>query len=109
MPREILYQRIDRRVDQMMENGLKAEAFSLFEQGLTPERFTAMRSIGYAQLYDCFMGSCTEQEAVERIKLDTRHFAKRQITWFKRDTNTVWMDPTQTGLDEMIRQIEDML
>lgn len=109
MPREILYQRIDRRVDLMMESGLKAEAFALFKQGLTPEHFTAMRSIGYAQLYDCYLGRCTEDESTAKIKLDTRHFAKRQITWFKRDSHTVWMDPTKTSLEEMIREIEDML
>ena len=54
-----------------------------------------MRSIGYAQLFKYFSGACTLLEAVEQIKLDTRHFAKRQLSWFKRDERIVWHDATQ--------------
>ena len=109
MPRETLYRRINDRVDAMMQAGLKEEAFARFSEGLTPDRYTAMQSIGYAQLYPLFRGECTESEATEEIKLATRHFAKRQITWFKRDANTVWFDPITAGVPNVLQQIEEML
>lgn len=109
LPRDVLYDRINRRVDLMMREGLKAEAFQLFDQGYTPDRYTAMHSIGYTQLYELFCGRCTETEAIDAVKLATRRFAKRQMTWFRRDTHTVWMNPQELSLSQMLEQIEELL
>ena len=109
LPRETLYERINRRVDQMMRDGLKAEAFDLFAQGYAPDCCTAMHSIGYTQLYELYCGRCTEEEAIEEIKLATRHFAKRQMTWFKRDPQTIWIDPLSTPVETLLDQIEELL
>jgi tRNA dimethylallyltransferase len=92
MPRDVLYKRIEARVDRMIVDGLVDEAFALFRKGYTPARYKSMQSIGYAQLYPVFKGECTISDAIDRIKQDTRRFAKRQITWFKRDPDTIWFD-----------------
>lgn len=107
MDRNILYERIDQRVDRMVEDGLEKEAFSFFDRGLNPENCRALQSIGYAQLYDLYTGAASRERAVDRIKLDTRHFAKRQITWFKRNVETVWLDPTVLTLNTMIQTITE--
>lgn len=109
MSREMLYARIDARVDAMMGNGLRQEAFALFENNFTPECCTGMMSIGYAQLYECYCGRCTETEAIAQIKLATRHFAKRQITWFKRDPNTIWFDVSKTDREQIVNGILELL
>ncbi|MBR4905548.1 MAG: tRNA (adenosine(37)-N6)-dimethylallyltransferase MiaA [Clostridia bacterium] len=109
MYRSILYERIDQRVDQMIEQGLKQEAFSFFDRGLTPDTCRAMQSIGYAQLYDVYTGRETLDHAIEQIKLDTRHFAKRQLTWFKRNAETTWLDPTKHTMDELVLQIMELM
>ncbi len=106
--RKALYARIDRRVEQMMAAGLKEEAYVLFDRGFTPDRFRAMQSIGYAQLYDAYTGKCSVCEAVDRIKADTRHFAKRQITWFKRDQDTVWFDPILTPIPFITQKVTEL-
>jgi len=107
--RQKLYARINRRVDQMMADGLKEEAFSFFDRGLTPDNCRALQSIGYAQLFDVYTGSASLGAAVEQIKLDTRHFAKRQITWFKRDQSTVWFDPTEQPLEITVQNITETI
>ncbi len=89
MDRAKLYERINLRVDRMFENGLKEEAFALFDEGLTP-RYPALQSIGYAQLYEAYRGAISLEDAKEQIKLATRHFAKRQLTWFRRNPQTRW-------------------
>ena len=91
MDREQLYGRINLRVERMMERGLLEEARRIYDVQHDPN-LPAMRSIGYAQLFSYFSGNCTLQEAVEQIKLDTRHFAKRQLSWFRRDERIVWYD-----------------
>ena len=93
MDRELLYQRINLRVDLMMERGLLAEARAIYDANYN-RVLPAMKSIGYQQLFAFFEGKCTLDEAVEKIKQDTRHFAKRQLTWFKRDERIVWHDVT---------------
>ena len=93
MERDLLYQRINLRVDRMMEQGLLEEAKHIFDAGYSSS-LPAMKSIGYQQLFGFFRGECTLQEAVEKIKQDTRHFAKRQLTWFRRDERIVWHDAT---------------
>lgn len=107
--RRTLYARINERVDRMIDQGLCKEAFSFFDKGLTPENCRALQSIGYAQLYDVYTGAETAEKAIERIKLDTRHFAKRQITWFKRNANTVWFDPTILSADDIMQHITEFL
>lgn len=109
MKRNLLYQRIDLRVDRMIEDGLIEEAYLLFDRGFTPDRYTAMQAIGYAQLYEAYRNRCTVEEAIEQIKLSTRHFAKRQITWFKRNSDTVWFDAAETDRDTMIQSITELL
>ncbi len=107
--RQKLYARINRRVDRMMADGLKEEAFSFFDCGLTPDNCRALQSIGYSQLFDVYTGSASLGAAVEQIKLDTRHFAKRQITWFKRDQSTVWFDPTEQPLEITVQNITETI
>lgn len=93
MDRELLYQRINLRVDLMMERGLLQEAKAIYDANYD-RALPAMKSIGYQQLFQYFEGNCSLEEAVEKIKQDTRHFAKRQLTWFKRDERIVWYDVT---------------
>ena len=91
MPRELLYERIDKRVELMMEAGLLDEVRRLKEMGITRE-MTAMQGLGYRQLYDHIEGLCSLETAVEEIKKQTRHFAKRQLTWFRREKDIIWVD-----------------
>lgn len=109
MDRKRLYERIDRRVDQMFEKGLEKEAFSLFDRGLTP-KLAALQSIGYAQLYDAYRGKCSVSEAKAQIKLDTRHFAKRQLTWFRRSERTEWFSvDTDETFSEAIDRMKERI
>lgn len=100
MPREELYARIDRRVDQMITDGLEAEARAMY-----PHRhLNALQTVGYREFFDYFEGRITYDEAVELIKRNSRRYAKRQLTWFRRDTEIRWFRPDQT--DEMIKWID---
>ena len=96
MSREQLYARINLRVELMMQAGLLEEAKRIYDMRFD-HSLPAMRSIGYQQLFTYFDGNCTLEQAVEQIKLDTRHFAKRQLTWFKRDERIAWHDVTEWG------------
>jgi tRNA dimethylallyltransferase len=80
LPRAELYERINKRVDQMITDGLEDEARSLIAFRDLP----ALQTVGYKEFFDCFDGKCTRDEAIEKIKQHTRNYAKRQITWFKR-------------------------
>ncbi len=95
--RKELYGRIDRRVDEMMEAGLLQEVIKLKEYGVTGD-MTSMQGLGYRQLYQYLEGRMTLEEAVERIKTETRHFAKRQITWFKRERDVIWVEASREDL-----------
>ena len=97
--RSRLYERIDRRVDLMMEQGLLEEVRVLRERGVRKDS-TAMQGLGYKELYAYLDGEYPLDEAVRIIKRDTRHFAKRQITWFKREKNVVWADRSVIGQDD---------
>lgn len=97
--RKLLYEKIDRRVDRMMERGLLDEVRELKERGVKRET-TAMQALGYKELYAYLEGECTLEEAVRVIKRDTRHFAKRQITWFKREKDVIWADRSEMGGSE---------
>lgn len=89
MPRDVLYDRINRRVDMMVEEGLEAEARSMY-----PKRhLNALQTVGYRELFEYFDGNCTFEEAVELVKRNSRRYAKRQLTWFRRDENTAWFHP----------------
>ena len=106
MDRAKLYERINLRVDRMMQQGLLEEARRIYDAKYAPE-LPALRSIGYQQLFSFFDGTCTLEQAVEQIKQDTRRFAKRQLTWFRRDLRIRWLDVTEFDrckagiLDEM--------
>lgn len=82
--RSILYDRIDRRVDQMIHDGLVDEVSRLKEMGYTRE-LVSMQGLGYKELFPYLAGECSLEEAIYIIKRDTRHFAKRQLTWFRRE------------------------
>ena len=90
--RAILYERIDQRVDQMMKEGLVDEVRRLKEQGLS-QKDLSMQGLGYRQILDALDGKCTMEDAVLQIKLQTRHFAKRQLTWFRRERGCIWLNP----------------
>lgn len=90
-PREILYERIDRRVDQMMEEGLLEEVKSLRERGCH-RGMVSMQGLGYKEILAYLEGEYPLEEAVRILKRDTRHFAKRQLTWFRREQDVIWVD-----------------
>ena len=89
--REELYQRINQRVDEMMENGLLDEVRGLYDK----RSVNALNTVGYKELFDYLDGRWPLEEAVERIKGNTRRYARKQLTWFKRDENVKWFDPDQ--------------
>ena len=91
MDRALLYQRVDSRVDQMMENGLLQEVRALLEDGISPMT-QAMQGIGYKELVPVLTGEYPLENAVRDIKRNSRHYAKRQLTWFRRDESIHWLD-----------------
>ena len=98
-PREILYERIDRRVDQMMEEGLLEEVKSLRERGCH-RGMVSMQGLGYKEILAYLEGEYPLEEAVRILKRDTRHFAKRQPTWFRREQDVIWVDKEQFHWNE---------
>ncbi|MCC2818343.1 tRNA (adenosine(37)-N6)-dimethylallyltransferase MiaA [Lachnoclostridium pacaense] len=107
--RPVLYGRIDRRVDQMMEKGLVEEVQALKAMGCHRGQ-TSMQGLGYKEILDYLDGRCTLDEAVYILKRDTRHFAKRQLTWFKRERDVRWLNLPDFGNDAALvveRIIED--
>ena len=100
MPRDVLYDRINRRVDMMVEEGLEAEARTMY-----PKRhLNALQTVGYRELFEYFDGNCSFEEAVELVKRNSRRYAKRQLTWFRRDANTAWFNPSD--LDAILEYIK---
>lgn len=99
--RQRLYGRIDRRVDEMLSEGLLEEVERLKARGYTRD-MVSMQGLGYKEMLDYLDGRCTLEEAVTVIKRDTRHFAKRQLTWFKRERDVVWLDKEEAGYDEEV-------
>lgn len=107
--RQVLYERINRRVDQMVEQGLVEEVKRLKDMGYT-RNMVSMQGLGYKEILDVFDGKSTLPEAVERIKRDTRHFAKRQITWFKRERDVIWFHKQDYADEEQIlRKMAEIL
>lgn len=103
MDREKLYNRINIRVDKMIENGLINEVEQLIKQYKNIP--TALQGLGYKEVVDYLNGECTKEEAVEKIKMETRRYAKRQITWFKKNKQTIWLD----GLNDRQNNINIIL
>lgn len=101
MPRDILYERINRRVDIMVEKGLVEEVRNLY-----PKReLNALQTVGYRELFDYFDGKCSMKDAIELIKRNSRRYAKRQMTWFRRDEEFRWFAPSDMeGIIKYIQQ-----
>ncbi len=99
LPREELYQRINHRVEIMMESGLLKEAESVYPL----RHLNALQTVGYRELFDFFDGKCTLEQAIDKIKQNSRHYAKRQLTWFKRDAEIQWFHPANSS------QIQDSI
>ena len=97
--RERLYGRIDRRVDQMLEEGLVDEVRKLKDMGCTRD-MVSMKGLGYKEILAYLEGEIPFEEAVRILKRDTRHFAKRQITWFKRERDVIWVPKQEFDYDE---------
>ena len=98
MDRQALYGRIDLRVDRMVEAGLVEEVRRLKAMGCTRD-MVSMQGLGYKEILDYLDGACSLDEAVYKIKRDTRHFAKRQLTWFRRERDTRWLTQEEYDYD----------
>ena len=96
--RERLYQRINQRVDIMMEQGLVEEVQNLKNMGYH-KKMVSMQGLGYKEILEYLDGECTLDEAIYRIKRDTRHFAKRQLTWFRREREVLWVNKQEFQYD----------
>lgn len=103
--RAALYERINKRVDKMMELGLEAEARELYPQ----KELNALQTVGYQELFGYFDGIHTLTEAVELIKRNTRRYAKRQLTWLRKDPDFLWFEPTDVeGIWQRIKEIMEI-
>ena len=99
LPREILYERINRRVDIMIEEGLETEARNVY-----PHRsLNALQTVGYKEMFDYFDGNLTLQQATDAIKQNTRHYAKRQLTWFRKDPAFTWLQPDEQAVANIMK------
>jgi tRNA dimethylallyltransferase len=96
LPREELYARINLRVDDMMERGLEKEAKTVYPN----RKLNALQTVGYKELFDYFDGIITKEKAVELIKQHSRNYAKRQLTWWRRDETIIWFKPEDISLME---------
>jgi tRNA dimethylallyltransferase len=101
--REALYQRINSRVDEMIIAGLMEEVESLKEY----KHLNALNTVGYSEIFDYLDGKCTKDEAIEKIKQNTRRFAKRQLTWFNKSEDIKWFSPDQ--LEPIIQYLNSIL
>lgn len=97
--RKKLYERIESRVDQMLSKGLVDEVRTLKERGCNASMIS-MQGLGYKEILEYLDGRCSLLEAVEKIKKETRHFAKRQLTWFRREKDVIWLDKQAFAYDE---------
>jgi tRNA dimethylallyltransferase len=101
--RPVLYERINNRVEQMLHHGLVEEVKSL----QSFRAYNALNTVGYSEIFNYLDGNASLQEAVDKIKQNTRRFAKRQLTWFKKDVTTAWFEPNQTA--EVIQYLEEKI
>ena len=104
-PREELYRRIDQRVDQMLADGLVHEVQALFSEGLS-DQATAMQGIGYKEIARALAGECPMDDAISRIKQATRNYAKRQLTWFRRDDRVAWIEAEGRSAKNISQEIQ---
>ena len=102
--REIIYNRINQRVDLMIKDGLLDEAQKLHKH----KNLNALQTVGYRELFSYFNGNFTKEFAISEIKKNTRRFAKRQLTWFKKDENTLWFD-YETDINTIVSEISDKI
>lgn len=103
-PRDVLYERIDRRVDQMIGGGLVDEVRALLDTGV-PRDATAMQAIGYKEIAQALGGEVSMDEAVASLKQATRNYAKRQLTWFRRDERVRWIEAAGKSAMDIAMQI----
>ena len=107
--RAVIYDRIDQRVDAMLQQGLVQEVRSLIERGVSPDSL-AMQGLGYKEIVRYLNHELTYEEAADLIKKSTRHFAKRQITWFRREQDVIWMNYEEyPSEEEMLSKMIDIL
>ena len=111
--RDNLYARVDLRVDQMMSEGLLDEVSTLYREGLLERGTTAAQAIGYKEIISYLDGECTLEEAVDLLKLSTRRYAKRQLTWFRHNTDAKRLyvdreDGTMKSADELLSELYSM-
>lgn len=101
LPQDILYERINRRVDAMVSAGLVDEVGGLLSEGYKPE-LVSMQGLGYKEFVPYFSGEISLEEAIYILKRDTRHFAKRQLTWFRRERDVLWLNKNEFENEEAI-------
>lgn len=107
--RQVLYERIERRIDKMIQEGLVEEVDNLLKMGYNCN-LVSMQGLGYKEIVPYLMGECTLDEAVYVLKRDTRHFAKRQLTWFRRERDVRWLDKTQFASEkEILDEIQNTI
>ena len=107
--RDVIYDRINQRVDIMLQQGLVQEVRSLLERGVSPDSLT-MQGLGYKEIIRYLNNELTYEEAVDLIKKSTRHFAKRQLTWFRREKDVIWMNYEEyLSEEEMLAKMIDLL
>lgn len=104
--RDELYDRINQRVDSMVQSGLENEVRKLLDMGYTRDDW-GMKGIGYVEFIDYFEGKCSFSEAVDKIKQNSRHYAKRQLTWFRKMSDVYWFSPNDEG--EIISLVNSFL
>lgn len=105
MDRKRLYERINLRVDKMMENGLVEEVENLLHMGYD-KHLTSMQGLGYKEIISYLEGECSLESSIIKLKQDTRHFAKRQLTWFRREERIHWIDlDTFSSIDDAAKNI----
>ena len=103
MDREVLYERIDRRVDIMIDEGLEQEARAVYDK----RHLNSLQTVGYREMFDYFDGTTTRDEAIELIKRNSRRYAKRQMTWFRRDEEIAWFAPSDC--DKILQYIDSKI
>ena len=106
--RKRLYDRIDKRVDIMVENGLVEEVKKLKDMGYTSD-MVSMKGIGYKEILNSLDGAYDIDEAVEKVKQESRRFAKRQLTWFRREKETIWLEKEEYSYNKILSKIKEIL
>ena len=108
--RQRLYERIDKRVDIMVSNGLVNEVKKLKAMGCTSD-MVSMKGIGYKEILAYLDGEYSLDEAVDKVKLESRRFAKRQLTWFRREKDTIWIEKNEYSYDDnkILNKIQEIL